>query len=756
VKRLGFAASVLAVFALLAAPPPATVAQETVSFGVPRVVDPIHLYGEPDVKVAPNGDVHVSGPAGTGTQRAIWNISVDGGDSWRAVQAVPFASTSPAIPNKADLGPGGGDTEIAFDHSGKAYFSDLWALTCYTAATTADRGATISSQPAGCAFPGGDRQWMAVFDPPPGTATNGPWATSHPGKPLIYQEYDNLTTGNRVDMSTDGLVWTKAGEYAIDLNQVSPAQRTNNGNIVVDQLTGSLLGLMATTSPNAGHEGLSLAVGQMQADGTQTNFTNHLVADVPGSPEVLFPVLAMDKARNAYAVYSVNCAQGKPLADPCFHIFYSYASAATGWSVWSAPRRVDTLKTNQSSLMPYVAAGGAGNVDIVWYGTDQRVHPSDQKNQNWDVYLAELRSADSASPTSVVAKASPHPMKHNDICITGTACITNQPPGNRNLADFFEVAIDTEGRARIVYSDTSNELMQNGGIPHQVDHPGGPLVTVATQSTGRNAWTGAPLPPKESAAPVAGVTDPVGDALWKPLGGMNLPGLDIVDTALSLQGDTLHVKVTTKGDSIGAAAQSANALFGQLVVRWQYGNDLYYAAVEQDAAKAHTVWYAGQTTSVDLCSVSACDPHYLTYAAPPAGGVAVQGTTRPVPGGGVTYDIAVPTSAIGKMTSSSLLEEVMGFSTVSATPAELPLTNAQALTDVVPIQVEGTRTFNYSARAVGQSNDERGNNAQVFAATANRTLPATGLDLGRVLALGGILGGLSALALVVRRRVRTG
>ena len=32
-----------------------------IKFGVPRIVDPIHTYGEPDIKVAPNGTVYVSG-----------------------------------------------------------------------------------------------------------------------------------------------------------------------------------------------------------------------------------------------------------------------------------------------------------------------------------------------------------------------------------------------------------------------------------------------------------------------------------------------------------------------------------------------------------------------------------------------------------------------------------------------------------------------------------------------------------------------
>src|SRR4051812_50079775 len=68
------------------------------TFGVPRIVDPIHTYGEPDIKVAPNGDIHVSGPAGTGVQRSIWNVSKDGGDSWRGGEGNPPPPPPPTPP----------------------------------------------------------------------------------------------------------------------------------------------------------------------------------------------------------------------------------------------------------------------------------------------------------------------------------------------------------------------------------------------------------------------------------------------------------------------------------------------------------------------------------------------------------------------------------------------------------------------------------------------------------------------------------
>src|SRR3954454_13345633 len=105
---------VVPLFALVvgaaAVPPTAQAAVPSATFGVPRVLDPIHVYGEPNLEVNPkSGAIHATGPQGTGTQRSIWNVSVDGGDSYRIVQNLPAntdkAAATGALPTKSALGP---------------------------------------------------------------------------------------------------------------------------------------------------------------------------------------------------------------------------------------------------------------------------------------------------------------------------------------------------------------------------------------------------------------------------------------------------------------------------------------------------------------------------------------------------------------------------------------------------------------------------------------------------------------------------
>src|SRR5205085_12204294 len=128
------------------------------------------------------------------------------------------------------------------------------------------------------------------------------------------------------------------------------------------------------------------------------------------------------------------------------------------------------------------------------------------------------------------------------------------------------------------------------GFTGGVDHAGAPLVTVATQNTGLNAWTGQPLSPKESTASIGSVSDPTGDAHL--LRGSNLKRLDVTKAAISRTGTTLHIALTFAGGSLGDDAVAAGGGWAQAFVRWQQGNTLYYAGVEQGATEHGLTFYA--------------------------------------------------------------------------------------------------------------------------------------------------------------------
>src|SRR6184192_3700834 len=221
------------------------VAAPGIAFSTPTVVDPIHTNGEPDIGIDPQGRVFVSGPTGTGTQRSTWFGSVDKGQTFRVI--------SPGPPPNALAGltdpPGGGDTDINFDRSGKQYFADLYALTCLRVATTGDGGATVNQNvfPGGCAgIAGADRQWLAVYDPAPGTPNQSAYGAAGGQTPLVYLAWNDLVgpgpnAGEQWNKSTDGVNYTNA-----TAGETPPGNGANyspfggDGYPAIDQVTGKV------------------------------------------------------------------------------------------------------------------------------------------------------------------------------------------------------------------------------------------------------------------------------------------------------------------------------------------------------------------------------------------------------------------------------------------------------------------------------------------------------------------------------------
>src|SRR5437879_10352091 len=218
-----------------------------ITFQVPTVVDPIHTNGEPDIAIDPQGRVAVSGPTGSGTQRSTCVSSVDGGQTFRVM-----AQKTPPDPVIGILAPapGGGDTDINFDRSGKQYFTDLYALACLRVAVTGPTNSGAADQenvyPGGCAaIPGADRQWLAVYDPAPGTPNESAYRAAGGQTPLIYLAYNNVVGpgpngGTKWNMSTDGLTFVNATGGETPATGVIYSPFGPDGYPAIDQVTGKV------------------------------------------------------------------------------------------------------------------------------------------------------------------------------------------------------------------------------------------------------------------------------------------------------------------------------------------------------------------------------------------------------------------------------------------------------------------------------------------------------------------------------------
>src|SRR5947207_10265258 len=117
-------------------------------------------------------------------------------------------------------GPGGGDTELSIDHTGKVYYADLAALLTLKVATwdpsaRAMQTGVIANGNQG--LNGFDRQWFALWDSPNPDAIRA--ATGYTGPfPVNYLVYAEAVAGccEAAGYSTDGATYTTpTEEYSI-------------------------------------------------------------------------------------------------------------------------------------------------------------------------------------------------------------------------------------------------------------------------------------------------------------------------------------------------------------------------------------------------------------------------------------------------------------------------------------------------------------------------------------------------------------
>jgi hypothetical protein len=203
-----------------------------------------------------------------------------------------------------------------------------------------------------------------------------------------------------------------------------------------------------------------------------------------------------------------------------------------------------------------------------------------------------------------------------------------------------------------------------------------------------------------SNTPISGLSGPSGDALYPVIGGASQAGFDLRSSRLSFSPDGSTLNVTMQVTDLAHPATAVAAVPGatnvQYVTRWQMGNTVYYAAMENTISN-QPIFYAGAMNSIDLCSVSACFPHVLTYPEPGAGatftGKAEAGSIS-CASSPCTLTIAVKVADVGGPTTASLLESVGAYS-LAAALQEGAEDNVSAQSDTVPLEIDGVCCFNF-------------------------------------------------------------
>lgn len=377
------------------------------------------------------------------------------------------------------LAPGGGDADIAVNSAAAGSGIPNLAVTSLTlapgvtATNSGSRGDSFFNPPnvAAALIPGDDRQWQDAIGP----------AT-------VYLSYHDAATFNiDVQRSSDGgLTYADGFGEAIDPQTFPTAgggAGTANiaGQLRIDQSScpsgGNLYSIFVApdnaTENALGQPMRSVYVGV--SDSARLGmpaflFTDHKIYTSPltspgavNGTNQIFPALATDDFGYVYAVWSDQT-----------HIYLS--SSSDQGTTWTAPVQVNSGSTiGMANVFPWVAADANGHVVVTWLGANKAGNSNDATVMaatcsdgttscwaQWNVYLAETVNGHDLVPSLTQYTASDHVVHAGTVSTGGLG-----GGANRNLGDFFQVALDQQHRANITFSD---------------DHVVSPLCT--TQSPG--------------------------------------------------------------------------------------------------------------------------------------------------------------------------------------------------------------------------------------------------------------------------------
>ncbi len=370
--------------------------------------------GEPVIAITPAGTILVAAhPGWTHTRQPASPNLVLGGEAqslmWRSTDGGAtweHAGPLPAGPKGAWVGVS--DPDLAVDADGRVFFTDLGGLVYTAVARSDDDGKTWL--PGNPVMPGPvDRQWLAAY----GTDV---WFSA------------NYFAEERVMKSTDGgVTWTRVGEASC------------RGDIVADPLDGTL------------YIGCGDGV-DVSTDGGATWSEKSTPGAHAGDLALQEP--AIDAAGNVYVAWSE-------------HGTVRVAGSPDKGETWTTPIDAGAPLglTGGTTVWPWVVAGDAGRVAVVWLGTPTGSDPERAEGE-WFLYQATILDAMGEAPVVTAAQASEGPVHAGPICQGGTGCqLDPDPSGDRRLGDFFEAAVDAEGFVHTAVAVTTL-------VDDTISHPG--------------------------------------------------------------------------------------------------------------------------------------------------------------------------------------------------------------------------------------------------------------------------------------------
>jgi hypothetical protein len=391
---------------------------------------------EPEIIVDIFGTIYATAIQGVPGGTDLWK-SNDKGNSFVYMGQPDGAQDhcNPPVVQCAALG--GGDDQIDVSSGGYLYVSSLWLgnVTMSASYDGGTGGATPDQQwhvnPAAADIVSDDRQWVAAYGPQTVYMSFATTALTRPPGSI----------GLFITKSTDG---GKTFPSLVEITALQPLDQVNvESNLVVDPFNGNLY---TSYIPNAAPNTIKLA---SSTDGGATwNITTAYTGPAGTTARGVFPNLALDRGGNLHLVFTKSDAVGH---TNCHVFLTSTTNPSAASPTWTPAIQVDNgLAT---ACEAWVVAGSPGTVNVAWLGSTA---PSpDTVNSNWNVYFAQVSNALLSNPTVAQSQVAAGIHNHS-VCFNGAGCgaAPHGDPGNRDLLEYFRMALDNDGNANIVFADS--------------------------------------------------------------------------------------------------------------------------------------------------------------------------------------------------------------------------------------------------------------------------------------------------------------
>jgi hypothetical protein len=512
-----------------------------------------------------------------------------------------------------------------------------------TAGTACNDGSTANASNCSTALPkpnppcatlGTDRQWVQVWP----AADNG---TANDKLYMIFDTGDQPPSGD-ASMHADwtGTTWqwtlgcstvggsscvggpngagSRPGPLVINptlINTVAAAPGITGGRYptLYEFMGTNSNGTEVNISCDGGQSWSNIATSNGQVGGT----TNDFVAGAMDQHGELYTAYTVANDPNPWRVWfahstgSGSVPAGSDCSVPVQGTTWSTPVALTGPPSSADSVAATPIPGQSYAVMPWLTAGSNtngsnGRIDLVYYGTSQAV-PFNPDSQAATWYMHMAQSLDGGS-TWTDEPATETPMHVKSICFSGIGCTAQTPPGgDRNLLDFFQVKLDSSGRAVIIYTDDNNTAACASTCS-----PGIGLISSVQQATGPSLFGPGAVPPLTSGLSQsldvrqAGVNADVTDAdapndavLPAPghnIQGPDVPALDISDLKVCTVA-SVACPVTNTSPNHLSFLFTLNSLSGGLssavtgahteanwLVTWRWNNDVWFAQATTGAA----------------------------------------------------------------------------------------------------------------------------------------------------------------------------